>query len=202
MERALTLNDIRNYRAKTYLLGGGFDSALGEVELTGSWIVWGGSANGKTRFALQLAKALAGHVKVAYDSLEEGLSLSMRHAIEDVGFSDVKRNFVLLDGESVSDLKERLRKQRSPKVVIIDSLQYTCLTYNEYKKLRDEFRSKLFIFISHAEGRNPKGAVANSVKYDASVKIYVEGYKAYPQSRYGGGDDYVIWKEGAERYGL
>lgn len=202
MKRALTLNDIRNYRAKTYLLGGGFDSALGEVELTGSWIVWGGSANGKTRFALQLAKALARHVKVAYDSLEEGLSLSMRHAIEDVGFTDVKRNFVLLDGEGIRELRERLKRQRSPRVVIIDSLQYTGLTYTDYKALRDEFRQKLFVFVSHADGHNPKGAVANSVKYDAFVKVYVEGYRAYPQSRYGGNKEYVIWKEGAERYGL
>ena len=202
MKRALTITDIRSYKATTYRLEGGLGDALGEVELTGSWIVWGGSANGKTRFALQLAKALAKHVRVAYDSLEEGLSLSMRHAIEAVGFSDVKRNFVLLDGESIDDLKERLRKQRSPKVVIIDSLQYTGLTYNEYKRLRDEFRQKLFIFISHADGHNPKGAVADSVKYDAFVKIYVEGYRAYPQSRFGGGEEYVIWEEGAKQYGL
>lgn len=202
MKRALTITDIRSYQAKTYLLDGGLDLALGEVELTGSWIVWGGSANGKTRFALQLAKALAKHVRVAYDSLEEGMSLSMRHAIEDVGFADVKRNFVLLDGEGIPELKERLKKQRSPKVVIVDSLQYTGLTYSEYKELRNEFRSKLFIFISHAEGHNPKGAVANSVKYDAFVKIYVEGYRAYPQSRFGGNEPYTIWEEGAEKYGL
>lgn len=201
MKRALTITDIRSYKATTYRLEGGLGDALGEVELTGSWIVWGGSANGKTRFALQLAKALAKHVRVAYDSLEEGLSLSMRHAIEDVGFSDVKRNFVLLDGESIDDLKERLRKQRSPKVVIIDSLQYTGLTYNEYKRLRDEFRQKLFIFISHADGHNPKGAVADSVKYDAFVKIFVEGYRAYPQSRFGGGEPYTVWPEGAAKYG-
>ena len=201
MKRALTITDIRNYKTKTYLLDGGLDLALGEVELTGSWIVWGGSANGKTRFALQLTKALAKHVRVAYDSLEEGLSLSMQHAIEEVGFADVKRNFILLDGEGIDELKERLRKQRSPKVVIIDSLQYTGLTYTEYKALRDEFRSKLFIFISHAEGHNPKGAVANSVKYDAFVKVYVEGYRAYPQSRYGGNVPYTVWPEGAAKYG-
>ena len=201
MKRALTITDIRSYKATTYRLEGELGDALGEVELTGSWIVWGGSANGKTRFALQLAKALAKHVRVAYDSLEEGLSLSMRHAIEAVGFSDVKRNFVLLDGESIDDLKERLRKQRSPKVVIIDSLQYTGLTYNEYKRLRDEFRQKLFIFISHADGHNPKGAVADSVKYDAFVKIFVEGYRAYPQSRFGGGEPYTVWPEGAAKYG-
>lgn len=202
MKRALTITDIRNYKTKTYLLDGGLDLALGEVELTGSWIVWGGSANGKTRFALQLAKALAKQVRVAYDSLEEGMSLSMQHAIEEVGFADVKRNFILLDGEGIDELKERLRKQRSPKVVIIDSLQYTGLTYTEYKKLRDEFRQKLFIFISHADGSNPKGAVADSVKYDAFVKIFVEGYRAYPQSRFGGNQEYVIWEEGAKQYGL
>lgn len=201
MKRALTITDIRNYKTKTYLLDGGLDLALGEVELTGSWIVWGGSANGKTRFALQLAKALAKQVRVAYDSLEEGMSLSMQHAIEEVGFADVKRNFILLDGEGIDELKERLRKQRSPKVVIIDSLQYTGLTYTGYKKFRDEFRNKLFIFISHAEGHNPKGAVANSVKYDAFVKVYVEGYRAYPQSRYGGNVPYTVWPEGAAKYG-
>ena len=202
MKRALTITDIRSYKATTYRLEGGLGDALGEVELTGSWIVWGGSANGKTRFALQLAKALAKQVRVAYDSLEEGLSLSMQHAIEDVGFADVKRNFILLDGEGIDELKERLRKQRSPKVVIIDSLQYTGLTYTEYKALRDEFRSKLFIWISHAEGHNPKGAVADAVKFDAFVKVYVEGYRAYPQSRFGGGEEYVIWEEGAKLYGL
>ena len=202
MKRALTINDIRSYKATTYLLDGGLGDALGEVELTGSWIIWGGSANGKTRFALQLAKALAKHVRVAYDSLEEGLSLSMQHAIEAVGFSDVKRNFVLLDSEGIGELKERLRRQRSPKVVIIDSLQYADLTYTDYKRLRDEFRNKLFVWVSHAEGSNPKGKMAKSVKYDAFVKIYVEGYRAYPQSRYGGGADYTIWEEGAERYGM
>ena len=132
--------------------------------------------------------------------MEEGLSLSMQTAIADVGMSDAKRNFVLLDKEPIEDLIERLKKQRSPKIVIIDSLQYTGMSYTDYKTLRDTFRSKLFIFISHASGREPKGEVGKSVKYDAFVKIYVEGYKAMAQSRYGGGKDYVIWEKGAREY--
>ena len=66
--------------------------------------------------------------------------------------------------------------------------------------LRDTFRHKLFIFISHGEGREPKGNVAKSVKYDAFVKIYVEGFKAFSQSRFGGGAEYVIWDSGARTY--
>lgn len=201
MKRALSIKDIRAYKPTVMEFDGRWLDSIGKPELTGSWIIWGGSANGKTRFALQLAKYLGRFGKVAYDSLEEGLSLSMQKAIGDVGMADNKRSFVLLDKESVSELEERLEKQRSAQIIIIDSLQYTGLTYADYKRLRDRFRHKLFIFVSHASGREPKGEVGKSVKYDAFVKIYVEGYVAYPQSRYGGGKAYVIWEDGARKYG-
>lgn len=170
-------------------------------ELKGTWLVWGGSANGKTRFALQLAKYLCKFGRVVYDSLEEGLSLSLRMAILQVGMVDVRRKFTLLDKMRVNELREVLsKKKQSPNIVIIDSLQYTGMSYKEYQDLRDSFPNKLFVFISHADGRNPKGDVGKSVRYDANVKIYVEGYKAFPQSRYGGGKAFTIWQEGAERY--
>lgn len=201
MKRALSIKDIRAYKPTVMEFDGRWLDSIGKPELTGSWIIWGGSANGKTRFALQLAKYLGQFGKVAYDSLEEGLSLSMQKAIGDVGMADNKRSFVLLDKEGVAELEERLEKQRSAQIIIIDSLQYTGLTYADYKRLRDRFRHKLFIFVSHASGREPKGEVGKSVKYDAFVKIYVEGYVAYPQSRYGGGSPFVIWEDGARKYG-
>ena len=202
MRRALTINEIRQYNPTVIPFDGQWLASIGAPELTGSWLIWGNSGNGKTRFALQLAKYLCKFRKVAYNSLEEGLSLSMQRAIDEVGFSDAetKRNFVLLDKEPIKELIVRLKKQRSPQVIIIDSLQYTGLTYNEYKTLRDTFSNKLFIFISHADGKEPKGNVATEVKYDAFVKVYVEGYKAMPQSRYGGGEPYTIWKRGADKY--
>lgn len=202
-KRALSITDIENYQPRVLEFEGAWYDAIGNPELTGSWIIWGNSANGKTRLALQLAKYLAHHKKVIYNSVEEGLSLSMQKAIADTGMHDVKRNFLLLDKEPICDLKVRLRKQRSADIVIIDSLQYTGLNYDTYKNLRDEFRNKMFIFISHAEGKEPKGQVAKSVRYDAFVKIYVEGYKAMPQSRYGGGKEYIVWQKGYnEFYGL
>lgn len=202
LKRAITIKDIRNFQPKVLPFDGEWEASIGRPEVTGSWLIWGGSANGKTRFALQLARYFARFCKVAYDSLEEGLSLSMKNAITETGMTDaeVKRNFVLLDKEPVAELVERLKRQRSPQVVIIDSLQYTGLTYAGYKLLRDNFRRKLFVFISHGEGRHPKGNVAKSVKYDAFVKIYIEGYKAFPQSRYGGGKEYIIWRQGALDY--
>jgi hypothetical protein len=107
---------------------------------------------------------------------------------------------LFLDKESLEDMRNRLSKRRSAQVVIIDSLQYTGLKYREYIELKDSFRNKIFIFISHADGKEPKGEVARSVKYDAFVKILVEGFKAFPQSRFGGGEPYTIWDKGAEKF--
>lgn len=199
-KRALTVNDIRDYKPQVLPFDGEWHSSIGNPELKGGWIIWGNSANGKTRFALQLAKYLSKFVRVAYDSLEEGLSLSMQKAIIDVGMSDVKRSFVLLDKEAVPMLRERLAKQRSPQVVIIDSLQYTGLNYKDYTTLINDFPHKMFILVSHADGKEPRGNVGKAIKYDAFVKIYVEGYMAFAQSRYGGGEPYVVWKKGADEY--
>lgn len=199
-KRALSVQDIRSYKPNILDFKGYWLNSIGCPELCGSWIIWGSSANGKTRFALQLAKYFASFHSVAYNSLEEGLSLSMKDAIMDVGMSDVNNSFVLLDKEPINLLVNRLRKRRSPRIVFVDSLQYTGMTYAEYIRITDEFRDKLFVFISHADGKEPKGNVAKSIRYDAFVKIYVEGYKAFPQSRYGGGDEFVIWGLGADRY--
>lgn len=200
LKRALSVNDIRTYKPAVLDFEGEWLASFGCPEVTGAWIVWGPSGSGKTRFALQVAKYLARFERVAYDSLEEGLSLSMQNAIIQTGMAEVARNFVLLDKEPIPELKERLRKKKSPRVVIIDSVQYTQLTYADYIALKDEFRNKLFIFISHADGREPKGNVAKSIRYDAFVKISVLGYKASVMSRYGGGQDFIIWQKGYDEF--
>ena len=199
-KRALSVADIEAYNPHILSFDGKWRDSIGNPELTGSWLIWGNSANGKTRFALLLAKYLASFKRVAYNSVEEGLSGSMKRAINEVGMMDVSRSFVLLDKEPIDELINRLRKKKGPDVIFIDSLQYTGLNYAEYKKLRDEFRHKLFVFVSHADGHEPKGQVGKSIKYDAFVKILVEGYKAFPQSRYGGGREFVIWETGAKKY--
>ena len=200
IKRGLTVADIEAFKPRILELDGKWHDAIGNPELTGSWLIWGNSGNGKTRLAMQLAKCLAKFKRVAYNSVEEGLSASIKKAVKETGMKEVKRNFILLDKEPIPELRVRLRKKNSPDIVIIDSLQYTGLTYAEYKKLRDEFRKKLFIFVSHADGKEPKGNVGKSVKYDAFVKIYVEGYKAFPQSRYDGGQELTIWEKGAKEY--
>lgn len=202
MARAVSVTQLLSKRRKVLQFEGEWLDCFGQPELAGSWFVWGNSGNGKTTFVLQLCKYLTQFGRVAYNSMEEGDSESMRLAFMRTGMEECRRRIVLLDNESISELKLRLKGHKAQKIIVIDSIQYSGMTYPEYKDLRNEFRDVLFIIISHAEGRNPADRRAASIRYDASVKVFIEGYKAYITSRYRTGDvkEYAIWKEQAEKF--
>lgn len=195
--RAVSVKQLYSVKLRELAFDGLWQEAIGSPEISGTWLIWGSSGNGKTRFALQLAKYLATlGLRVAYNSLEEGVSISLRNAVADCNIQEVARRFTLLDKERIPELTKRLTRQKSPDVVVIDSIQYTGMTYPDYLSFKEHFRRKLLILVSHADGNNPSGRTARSIRFDANVKIRVEGYVAYPVSRYGGGKSYVIWEEG------
>lgn len=173
---------------------------IGEPAFSGTWIIWGQSGSGKTRFTIRLANYLMKFGTVLYNSLEEGNARSLQRAFAAEGFTPETKGIVVMDRVPISELSERLSKRKSPRIVIIDSLQYTRMSYNDYIALKEKHLDKLFIYISHAKGKEPRGATAESVRYDADVKIHVEGYRAFAVSRHGGGIPYTIWQERADKY--
>lgn len=199
MARAISINQLLNTSRKVMDFEGDWLAAIGRPEVKGAVLVWGDSGQGKTSFVLQFARYIASFERVLFDSLEEGDSLSMELAFRRQNMMEVNGKVVLLDKEPIAELMERLDKPKSPNVVIIDSLQYSGLRYEDYKTLIDRYRKKLFVFVSHADGREPSGKVAMSIKYDAHIKVRVDGFMAYCNSRYGGGEPYTISEEKASR---
>lgn len=202
MRKALSVTDICRKNYETFPFEGAWLEAFGCPERVGTWIVWGQSGSGKSTFAVQLCRELSRFGKVLYDSLEEGTSLTFRNKIAQL--QDVERGRFLVVSEPMEALKERLAKRRSADFVIIDSFQYTGLDYRSYLALKQTLASKLLILISHADGKLPSGRAAKSVMYDASLKIWVEGYRAYSKGRFIGenGGVYTIWEEGSQIIGL
>ncbi|PKP45014.1 MAG: hypothetical protein CVT94_19195 [Bacteroidetes bacterium HGW-Bacteroidetes-11] len=200
--RALSVADLLNKKYKLFEFDGKWFEAFSKPEAKGVWFIWGNSGNGKTSFVLQLIKYLAGFVTVAYNSLEEGGTHTMQEAFRRTGMIDVARKVILIEGESMKELEERMNKHKSPVAYVIDSLQYSGLTYIDYKALKERHRDKLLIFISHAEGKQPEGRSAKKIMYDAGLKIWIEGYKAISKGRYIGpnGGTFTIWEEGAAKY--
>lgn len=200
MGQALSISKVLNVKFHTLEVDGEWSAAIGQPELTGSWMIYGAPKNGKTTFAMMLAKYLSKFVRVAYDSVEEGLSQSVQMAMERVGMKEVSGRVVLLDKEPIADLVKRLHRQKSPDVVIIDSVQFLDPSFSEYKKLKTAFPDKLFVYVSHVSGRQPEGQVAKRIWRDANVYFRIEGYRAFPVSRYGGGGTIDIWAERAAEY--
>ena len=183
-----------------YAFEGALQEAFGQPEQNGVWFIWGRSGNGKTSFVLQLCKELTRYGKVAYDSLEEGDSLTMQNALMRVGMGDVGRRFILLN-ESLKELDTRLKRRRSPDIVVVDSFQYAHIDLKQYEEFIDQHKNKLIIFVSQADGLKPWGRTAQSAMYSASLKIWVEGYRAISKGRYRGNlGYYTIWAEKAEEY--
>lgn len=188
----------------TYLEGlpDNMKKSFGDLVANFIMCVWGDSGNGKSNFLMQLLKVLVVYGKVLYLSLEEGVNASIvatvkRHLTEEcyegrVHFADHEMTF--------EKLMVFLAKKKSARFVIIDSVQYWNITYEQYKALKERFKKKSFIFISHAAGKLPDGKTADKIRYDASIKVFVEGYVGKVKCRYGGNKPFVIWEAGARKY--
>lgn len=202
--QAISNHDVATARFKAVPFEGEWKASFGCPELHGSWLIWGGSGSGKTTFALMMAKYLSQWSRVAYNSLEQGLSLSLQKAWLRVGIPEAGNKVVLLDKEPVEKLRERLSRRKSPGVVIIDSLTaMPGFRKKDYVELMRMFPQKLFIFLAHEKRGLPDPAIAETVRRLSDVKIHVDTYKAFPVSRFEdkevgeGGAPFLIWPEKA-----
>lgn len=195
------VREMLNMKFDTFPFTGDWYDAFGTPERRGVWMVWGSTGSGKTSFVMQLCKELCKYGRVAYDSLEEGACLTMQNTLKRYNMQEVNRRFLLLDAEPLNQLSLRMKRQKSPDFVVIDSFQYTQMTYAQYIKFKEAHRNKLIIFISHASGTNPDGRSAKKVAYDAALKVYVEGKRAFSKGRFIGPVGYYdVWPEEAEKY--
>lgn len=169
-------------------------------------IVWGMSGNGKSNFMMQFLKAIMQYGKVLYVALEEGFEATTQiTALRQLTEQEHTGKIEFADHEmTYEELVKKLKKKKSPRFIVIDSVQYWNISYEQYKALKEMFKKKSFIFLSHASGKLPDGRTADKIRYDAGIKVRVEGYIAFPISRYGGNKPYLIFEgdatEGARYY--
>jgi hypothetical protein len=200
MKQAYSVQKVLDTTFKTVEFDGEWLAAVGSPELTGAWCIGGMPKNGKTGFALKMAKYLTKFGRVAYNSVEEGLTLSIQVAMKRAGMDEVGGKLVLLDREPVEELIERLKRPHSPKIIFIDSIQFAEIRFLDYKKMKKMFPHKLFVYITHMKGTRPHGDSAVKIWRDSNVTWSVEGFRAFPTSRYGGGEPIDVSAEMALRY--
>ena len=87
MRRALNVRDILNKKYDVFPFEGKWKDAFDTPEVRGCWFVWGNSGNGKTSFVMQLCKELCKYDRVAFNSLEEGTSLTVQNNLRRFGMA-------------------------------------------------------------------------------------------------------------------
>ena len=204
-ERALRLINLSTFMDMKFnrvRFEGEWRNLIGDPVLTGIWMLWGQSSNGKTSAAIKLLRYLTKFEKCIYWSKEEGVSDTLQTAFnrENWMLSEKKKVFIPQTYWNIENLKELLRQPKSPKIVFMDSLQIFGKLYSSqfYYDLKEEFaHKKLFVYVSQAEGKEPKGSIGDDVKYDSNVKMRVEGGKLTAQSRIMGSKygEYVVVHE-------
>lgn len=201
MKTALSPTDILTKKFSTLKWRDDWKAAFGEPETTGVFFICGQSTNGKTAFTMELAKEL-GRLnigKVFYNSKEEGTGKTMQMTLVRTGIGS--KSNIIIGCEGLDELDARLDKQKSPRFVIVDSIQFLNVrTPRIVAFIEKHSKKRLLIFTSWADGTEPKGNVAKEVRYRADQKIWVEGFKAISQGRHNAGGTYTIWEEGANKY--
>lgn len=203
INRAYSVSNVLSKKFNPLDFSGEWEATLGKPDKAFSAIIWGGTTNGKTEAAMKLAKYLTNFGKVAYDSLEQGLSSTIQKALIRNHMDTCGNSFILLDREPFDDLIVRMSKPKSPDFLFIDSVQYTRITKAQYYQLKELMlkKGKGIIWISQAKGSLPKGALADDIMFDVDLKLWVEGFKLFPDGRLnGGGEAFVIWAQRAARY--
>ncbi|UAB85008.1 hypothetical protein INR75_02965 [Zunongwangia sp. SCSIO 43204] len=205
IKRAVSVDELLKKKFKVFPLEGKFKDLLGTPERTGHWFFYGESGHGKTTLIMQLVKELTKYEKVEYNTLEEGARLSMQMAVEGNRMNECRKGtFKILNKLPIDQVKERLRRHKSAKILVMDSVQYTFLTKKDFWEIDEEFgQSHLILWNSHGRGKRPLGALAEAIMFHADQKVFVQGYRAYSKSRTSRGkltEPYTIWEEGAKEY--
>lgn len=200
-KRAYSPKEIAAIHIKELPLQGKWEAAFGRPGLYETWFIAGASASGKSSFVMQFAKMLCGIGSVLYLALEEGVGLSFQQRLKRFKMDEVQGRFRVVVDDNMENLKERLKRPKSPSFVIVDSFQYAGWDYASTKELIEEFPRKSFIFISQEYKGQPMGKAAVRLRYLSGVKIRTIGYRAYCEGRFVGeaASYYTIWEDGAIR---
>ncbi len=191
--RAIGITEFLERQFITYPFDGEWAATFGEPERNFRTLIFGKPGQGKTEFCIMLAKYMAGFTKVYYNSFEQGITKSLQDALKRNNLQEVAGKIIFGDKESFDEMMQRLGNKNSPSMCIIDSRDYMNLTTQQYKQLVERFPRKSFVIVCWESGGKPRGEYAKQIEFMCDVKIRVSGFKAYPRSRFGGNQDFIIW---------
>ncbi|MDR1381782.1 MAG: AAA family ATPase [Tannerella sp.] len=209
----ITNINLQNTCHEEMAFEGQWRDSFGCPSPVGAWIIYGMSGNGKTSFALQLAKYLTGFNKVLYWSIEQGNTQSFRRAWLREKMDECGNDIMLADEDNSFDaIVRQLTQKRGRNILFVDSLtplraksyseeKYEYFGVRQYESFRRRLKGKLIVWISHEHSGRPDTTTGDYILKLSDLKMRVEGFRVFTNTRSGKGlADFVVWEEGAARY--
>ena len=189
--RTLSVKNLMSKRFSTLEMGEEYVKYFGEPSDAGLWLIFGKEKNGKSTFALKLAKELSKKKKCLYVSAEEGTDLEFIRACQRAGIDEEDKGLHFIEYEPLEELRERLQRAKSEKIVFIDNIT----VYNDelkggmLRELQRENSRKLIIFIAHEDstGGEPATSSGKLCRKYAKIICHVEGMNVTVSGRCPGG---------------
>ncbi|MGL5133266.1 MAG: AAA family ATPase [Planktothrix sp.] len=181
-QRVISLRTLQEKTFKLLLFEGFWLECMGTPEANFSALFWGKSGSGKSTLMLRLCDYLAKWGKVCYNSWEEGIAKTFQDRVTQLNIQRLDKIF-LLEKYRFEEMMSDDFKRKNYKVIVIDSVNYMSLTYEQYKALRDKYPHKILLFIQQMGNRgNPKGGT--DIYHATDIKVTCMGGKAKFEGRY------------------
>jgi archaellum biogenesis ATPase FlaH len=163
---------------------------LGDITENVRILIRGRAKNGKTEYSIRFVKALCLALgKVNYNSTEQVRTSGLKKAIIRNKMSEVTGKFMLCsrDQKDFDVWFKKLQRHNSGRVIVLDSMDYMNLTFDQFKQLNERFPNKAIIMICWHDNQ-----VAKKIEYLMDALVEVKDFVARCVSREGGGKPYII----------
>lgn len=183
--RVMSINTIKNRKFHSLTsLDPEWMEMFGEMERNFKMIIYGASTSGKSSLALRFADHLSKRLnaKVLYNNWEEGINKTVQSRINERGITAAR--LYVSDRMPFDEMLDKI-KRLYYRVVVIDSVKFMAMTYDQYKTLTATFPTKAFIFLAHGTSEASTDG-ANDILKACDVKVFVKDGVAHISSRYSG----------------
>jgi hypothetical protein len=204
IKRAKSVKNLEDEKHASFKFDGIWGQVIKETETNGAWLIYGKEKNGKTWFALMLAKYLSEKFgKVLYVSAEEGTGLNFKNSYKRAGISHKNSHITFIDYEPMEVLKMRLKRNKQPKIIFIDNLTIYAKEFTKKdltRLIKEELPNCLFVFLAHEKRGEPYTATAEGCRILAKVIMHVQGLACLVSGRIDPGGYIAINEEKACLY--
>lgn len=200
MGRNYGVSDISNWKFDEIDLPEVWASHLGDITSGFRMLIEGAPGHGKTEYMLKLAKMLTSHIgKVNLNSTEQGKSKTFKQAWDRNEMNTIQPGQFMLQSKHSRTFEgwfENIKKPNSGRTIILDSIDYMNLTFDQFKQLHERFPHKNLVFVCW---NNPMSTHSKQIRYACDIKVEVVDFTASIRSRFGGNKPFLIWPAKVKR---